>query len=546
MLLLVIGLLLVSAVISYKLLPKRCLIGERLNQATVFWNEKEAFVFLNVMEVGQAQNAVQRKIASSEYGLLVAVAGMDFSDQRLIAYHLLASGKLERPPLPQGITTFGKWRLVNGKLQLAPITRTYGNLAGFGWDGEKFELLRPGPKSLSSPIPGKTALSPDDSDPEDRGLGSAFLDVNQRTAFKSAGWHWKFLTGYEDVDGGATLPVVLGKAGFTLELHNAAEQKDHTAGFDLLAGGISRLELSGGPLAGTALWQQDGWHEIPKESYERRIQQSSGARQSFPSTIWVGLIVALGLMGWKVFVWGRLILNFVGVKGRVLRNISTSLSFPATLPAQFPLLDAAALERYTREFESMGFVRLLDTSPVSDAPNRPATFYRLLVHTGHHCFAGISQIFQKGKSPLPMKCAITSHLQDGWSIGFSDRKPLPGGVLIRRPKALAVSMPEAQPPELLQSFLTFRQQFCFDLGLSLLTNDTVEAYIANAQQAAADIKEAVKRKNFFAGVPQFYYRKLALVKTRPEYTWLGDYPKEVERRKQTSGQAQVTPYRTGF
>jgi hypothetical protein len=62
--------------------------------------------------------------------------------------------------------------------------------------------------------------------------------------------------------------------------------------------------------------------------------------------------------------------------------------------------------------------------------------------------------------------------------------------------------------------------------------ESTQAYIAKVQRSAGDMREAVKEKNFATAVSHVYYRKLSLLKTREEYTWLGDYPKEAERRKQ--------------
>jgi hypothetical protein len=180
----------------------------------------------------------------------------------------------------------------------------------------------------------------------------------------------------------------------------------------------------------------------------------------------------------------------------------------------------------------MGFARLLDFSLVSNSPNPIPSFCRLFAHTRHHCFAEVSQIFQQGKSPLPLKCSIQSVLQDGWSLGFSDRKPQAASAMIRRRKALSVSMPEARTSELLQAFLQMRDQICMDLGISPMRDDSLEAYIAKTQAAVTDMRDAVQQKNFATAVSNYYYRKFSLLKTREEYTWLGDYPKEAERRKQ--------------
>ncbi|PYP84897.1 MAG: hypothetical protein DMG65_21690 [Candidatus Angelobacter sp. Gp1-AA117] len=212
--------------------------------------------------------------------------------------------------------------------------------------------------------------------------------------------------------------------------------------------------------------------------------------------------------------------------------MATSYPFPPATPAQFPRLDAAELDRYTRELQSMGFTQLLDFSLIADKGNHPPAFCRLLVHTRHHCFAEVSQLFPRNKNPLPLKCGMQSRLQDGWSITFSDRKPLAASSLVRRRKGIGVCMPEATTIELLQGFLKLRGEVCTELGIAVLTDDTVEGYTTHVQSVLAGIREAVQKKSFAVALPQFYARKLSLIKTKPEYVWLGDYPTEAEQRKQ--------------
>ena len=92
-------------------------------------------------------------------------------------------------------------------------------------------------------------------------------------------------------------------------------------------------------------------------------------------------------------------------------------------------------------------------------------------------------------------------------------------------------MPEASLSELMQAFLKMREQICLDLGISVVRDDTLEAYIAKVQRSVSEMREAVQVKNFAKGLSEVYYRKFALLKTNPEYVWLGDYPKEAEQRK---------------
>ncbi len=248
--------------------------------------------------------------------------------------------------------------------------------------------------------------------------------------------------------------------------------------------------------------------------------------------MWGWLVVFLLLTFWRLGSWGHLLLSLLGLKGRVIKNMPTSYTFPPATPAQFPLLDTAALDRYTQEFESMGFVRLLDFSLVSNAPNPIPSFCRLFAHRRYHCFGEVSQLFPRGKSPLPLKCSIQSSLENGWTLAFSDRKPQAASSMLRRKKGLGICMPGATTSELLHSFLMMREQICQDLGISPKKDDSLEAYIAKTQLAATDMRDAVQQKNFATAVSHVYYRKFSLLKTKEEYTWLGDYPKEAERRKQ--------------
>src|SRR3974377_696939 len=97
---------------------------------------------------------------------------------------------------------------------------------------------------------------------------------------------------------------------------------------------------------------------------------------------------------------------------------------------------------------------------------------------------------------------------------------------------MGVGMPEATASELLQAFLKMRDQVCLDLGIRPLNDDTLEGFIAKMQRSVAEMREAVQQKSFVKGLPEVYLRKFSLLKTKPEYVWLGDYPKEAEQRKQ--------------
>ncbi len=378
-------------------------------------------------------------------------------------------------------------------------------------------------------------MSADDDEEADT-ASRGYLDAAARATFKQSGWHYKFLTGYEARGGEATLPIVLGANTFDLTVESSPINRDISAQFDLLTFGPKNIRLSGDHLASSPqiLWTQSGWQPISKVEYEQmKNRYGTGSLNSFPSWIWLAAVVVLAV--WRFGHWFLLLFNMATVKRRVLDSMATSYSFPPATPAQFPLLDAGALDRYTREFEGMGFTRLLDFSLVSNSTTGQPSFCRLLAHPRYHCWAEVSQIFPKRKAPMPLKCSLQSCLQNGWTLSFSDRKPQAASTLIRRKRGVSVCMPEVTTAELLQAFLKMREQVCLDLAISPVNDDSVEAYIAKVQHSVTEMREAVQEKNFAKSIPEIYLRRITLLKTKPEYVWLGDYPKETEQRKQGFG-----------
>jgi hypothetical protein len=522
--------LLGGAIAAYYFLPKRYSLGERLAQTEVFWNDKAAFLFLNTNTTGQSANFLQDKLGTTRYGLLGFFLGGSnrFFEQNLVAYRLLPSGELLPLPLPLESATYGSWTLNDGKLQLAPPPMGYSKRNGFRWDGEKFVTI---PFERKTQTSATANLRPDDDAEEDDEQGG-FLTPAARKTFKDAHWHYKQLRGFASDGSQATLPIELDKTAFELTIVNFPPPTPGATHFDMLAMGTKSLRLSksGEAQSHQALWTQTGWRAISKSEFDQRALRS-GERLSPPFALWGWLAFFLLLTIWQLGSWGHLLLSLVSMKSRVIKNMATSYTFPPATTAQFPQLDKAALERYTQEFESMGFVRLLDFSLVSNRANPIPSFCRLFAHTHHHCFAEVGQLFPRGKSPLPLKCSIQSVLENGWSLGFSDRVPKAAGAMLRRKKAMSVSMPAATTSELLQAFLQMRDQVCQDLGISPMRDDSLEAYIAKTQTAAADMRDAVQQKNFATAVSNYYYRKFSLRKAREEYAWLGDYPKEAARRK---------------
>jgi hypothetical protein len=524
---------LVAAGAAFVLWPKPYSVGQQALQTTVFWNDREAFVFLAESTTGRAENVFQEKLAGTRYGYLTAFLGgfPSFVKPEVVAYHLLSNGQIERFALPEHTATYGSWGLAEGRLQLTPMPGT--SLAGFRWDGAQFVAIPPLAARARKAVTTPSTLSEDDLDDHDEAEDPLLLlSKTARKSFKEAGWHYKLLSGYQEGGSLATLPINLDGNTFSLTLESSPLTKDAEARFDFMTIGTKNIRLAGDKLPGGAqtLWNQSGWREVSKQDYDE-LQRQYGRKMPTSWTPFAWLLLLGFLMLWRFGSWIHVLFTFATMKSRVLKKLPASYSFPPATPAQFPALDLDALERYTREFEAMGFTRLLDFSLVTNTSSHPPSFCRLFAHTRHHCFGELSQLFPKGKAPLPLKCSIQSCLQNGWTLGFSDRKPQAVGSLLRRKKALGVSMPEVTSSELLAAFLKMRDQICLDLGISPVNDDSLQAYIDKMQRSLGEMREAVQEKNFVKGVPEVYLRKFSLIKTKPEYVWLGDYPKEAEQRK---------------
>lgn len=532
----VVSLLLIATMVAaIKLWPKQYMVATTMPEAIVFWNDDDAFVFLSLSTTGRAQNVFQEKLAATKYGYLSLFLEnyIGFNKHDVVAYRLAADGRLSRFPLREGTVLYGSWSLADGGLQLAPPpvipneNISFPSTLGFRWDGAKFVPVSSPPQPAK--IAAETKLNADDDEDEDADYG--FLNQSARKQFKASGWHYKLLTGYGNGVSQATLPFTLAGSTFNLTVDCRGTEGAATK-VDFLMLGAKAIRLSGAKLESgpQVLWSQSGWQPLTKAEYEI-LKQKYGRRYQSPFT-WTWLAIVALLLVWRFGSWFHLLFAFGTMKGRILKNMATSFSFPPATPAQFPALDTVALDRYTRELEGMGFIRLLDFSLTSDSPTHPPSFCRLLAHTRHHCFGTINQIFPRGKSPMPLRCSLEGCLQNGWTMAFSTRKPQAASSLIRRKRALNVCMPDATSSELLQAFLKMREQVCLDLGISPINDDSLEAFINKAQRATTEMREAVKEKSFIKGLPEVYLRKFSLLKTKPEYVWLGDYPKEAERRKQ--------------
>lgn len=535
-------LLATGAVGGIALLPKRHKVSEQLLQTVLFWNDQDAFVFLTTNMTGRSGNVLQERLETWEYYpyLSVLVSDLGFFKMGRTVYYLRPPGRLERVELPAGSAPYGTWSLHEGKLQSNPPPFSPPGSAngGFRWNGSEFVAVAqvsPAPETQADKERNEAPadLTPDDlSEREREDDEISLVATTDREAFRKAGWHYKTVRAYDAKGKEANLPLVIGQSSFRLTLRSFPLPSDGDLHLDPLSLGAKSVEISGDNLTprSQVLWTQAGWKEISKAEYQALVAKHGiTPPQSSSTRLWVLALVAIMLL--QVGKPLAALFSVATLKGRLLKNMATAYSFPPVTTAQFPLLDQRELDRYTQELEGLGFRRLLDFSLVADAASHPSSFCRLFAHPRHRCFAEANQIFPNGKAPLPMKCSVMSYMQDGWSVSFTDRSPMAMSSLFRRPKAIGACLPTSTTAGLLDSLLKLRAQACTDLAITPLGDATLEVYMAEMQRSLLDMRAAFQGRNLAAGFSIAGLRKLAALKPSAAYTWLGDYPKEAQRRK---------------
>jgi hypothetical protein len=231
----------------------------------------------------------------------------------------------------------------------------------------------------------------------------------------------------------------------------------------------------------------------------------------------------------EVAVWGAaVVFAVVGywlLKLRLLQGIRSEVEFFPCRPADFPWLDRAELVRYTRAFEALGFVRVMDYSTQRDARRRGSGFGRLLANPARKCFAEINQVFPAQGPPGPVRCMVLTRFEDGWSLSATDRRMLGAAYMMRRPRKLWASNPKATPGQLLAGHLKRRDALAADLGVAVLDDLTTEAYFAFSRQGLAEMKKAVWRKNLLLGMIE-----AKLHDASPHTEWMGEYARLAARK----------------
>lgn len=237
-------------------------------------------------------------------------------------------------------------------------------------------------------------------------------------------------------------------------------------------------------------------------------------------------IGGLGILGVAVAALAAAMVGGAMLKRRLLGVIPADLEFRAADPTAYPLADLDALARYTAAYEALGFVSVGDyTFSARDAAVQPA-FARLFVHPENACYVEANQIFPANRPPTPLRSAIGTAFEGGWSLGTTDRAPDAVIYALRRPRSLWTSYEGAVPEELLARHLELRDRLARDLGLRPRWDTSQNAYFAIECEHALARKRAFAQRNVFA-----FLFELARLGKSPPAEWLGDYAKRAAVRR---------------
>ncbi len=209
---------------------------------------------------------------------------------------------------------------------------------------------------------------------------------------------------------------------------------------------------------------------------------------------------------------------FVGwrLKRRILAAIPIDLEFQRADPSSYPGLDVATLGRYTQEFEALGFVHVGDHSlSASDAPMQPG-IARLLVHPDNGCYVEVNQLFPANRPAVPMRCAIATAFDEGWSLSTTDREPQAMFYALRRPRSLWTAQPGLSTEALLAHHSELRARLERELHLRPVLKTSESAYFARQREEARVRKRTIEGRNIFV-----FLTEILRNSSDPPKEWLG-------------------------
>lgn len=209
----------------------------------------------------------------------------------------------------------------------------------------------------------------------------------------------------------------------------------------------------------------------------------------------------------------------VFLKGVLLQSVPPLKIIPAE-PEFWLSSSLSELSIYTSQLEQLGFVPLTDyTTLMSKKTQRPIV--RLFANPHERCFAEVGVV-----GNLPMFCTISSHLENGWTLGVTNAKA--SNVLnstwyafLRLPNRLGKCV-EGEPIEsLFRTFLDWRGEILQDLNLEPIQKVNAEVYFKKEQEVRAHQRSALLRKSVF-----WSFIEMISFSQNPKTEWLGAYKRK--------------------
>jgi hypothetical protein len=208
----------------------------------------------------------------------------------------------------------------------------------------------------------------------------------------------------------------------------------------------------------------------------------------------------------------------VHTKSVFLQNIPDDLDYRPARLEDFPNLDEDKLQSYTEAFESLGFLQVMDYTTVTNIVSENKGFARLFVQPEEHCFAEVNQVCMASGKAIPMRCNVTSFLDDGWTVSATDRQASKHSWVMRRPRGVWQSLAGKKVADIVKAHLSLRKQIAGDLGAEVLAEATADAYFQHERENNDERKQVVRRRSAVRIALEMW-----LFEKNPKREWLGEY-----------------------
>lgn len=193
--------------------------------------------------------------------------------------------------------------------------------------------------------------------------------------------------------------------------------------------------------------------------------------------------------------------------------------FSPTNIGEFAQLDHLKLQQYSFEIKALGFIRLGDYK--EDYSGELKTFSRVFFHPKHNCFATIDQFFSPSQMPLPIALAISSYMEEGWSLSSTKtiNPVLANQFIYRLPKRLWKNYPEKTLKEILDLHIENRNNMLRKLEIILLNGEEpLKRFLEINSKIAQEFKEINQDRSIVSLMKDQLFLRVS-----PRDEWLGNY-----------------------